>query len=117
MLLSTITTFGIPKTFVRFFPAIKEKGQLYFLSLITPLVGFVLASISYISLPLRPIDSARTSTTGFAASIISTTAPLPESSLALVNIVCLTVKLSVLLGLFSFDNTKVVVLKVSVLLG
>lgn len=45
---STITTFGIPKTFVRFFPAIKEKGQLYFLSLITPLVGFVLASISYI---------------------------------------------------------------------
>ena len=48
IVVSTITTFGIPKTFVRFFPAIKEKGQLYFLSLITPLVGFVLASISYI---------------------------------------------------------------------
>jgi len=48
IVISTITTFGIPKTFVRFFPAIKEKGQLYFLSLITPLVGFVLASISYI---------------------------------------------------------------------
>ena len=48
IVVSTITTFGIPKTFVRFFPAIKEKGQLYFLSLITPLVGFALASISYI---------------------------------------------------------------------
>ena len=47
IVISTITTFGIPKTFVRFFPAIKEKGQLYFLSLITPLVGFVLASLSY----------------------------------------------------------------------
>ena len=48
IVVSTITTFGIPKTFVRFFPAIKEKGQLYFLSLITPLVGFALASISYV---------------------------------------------------------------------
>jgi len=48
IVVSTITTFGIPKTFVRFFPAIKEKGQLYFLSLIIPLVGFVLASISYV---------------------------------------------------------------------
>ena len=47
IVVSTITTFGMPKTFVRFFPAIKEKAQLYFLSLITPLVGFVLASISY----------------------------------------------------------------------
>ena len=28
IVVSTITTFGIPKTFVRFFPAIKEKGQL-----------------------------------------------------------------------------------------
>ena len=48
IVVSTITTFGIPKTFVRFFPAIKEKGQLYFLSLIIPLVGFVLASILYL---------------------------------------------------------------------
>jgi len=48
IVVSTITTLGIPKTFVRFFPAIKEKGQLYFLSLITPLLGFVLASISYV---------------------------------------------------------------------
>ena len=47
LVVSTFTTFGIPKTFVRFFPAIKEKGQLYFLSLITPLLGFVLASVSY----------------------------------------------------------------------
>jgi O-antigen/teichoic acid export membrane protein len=48
IVVSTITTLGIPKTFVRFFPAIKEKGQLYFLSLITSLLGFVLASISYV---------------------------------------------------------------------
>ena len=38
ILVSTFTTFGIPKTFVRFFPVVKEKGQLYFLSLITPLL-------------------------------------------------------------------------------
>ena len=38
IVVSIFTTLGIPKTFLRFFPAIKEKGQLYFLSLITPLV-------------------------------------------------------------------------------
>ena len=43
ILVSTFTTFGIPKTFVRFFPIIKEKGQLYFLSLIIPLLGFILS--------------------------------------------------------------------------
>ena len=47
IVVSTFTTLGIPKTFVRFFPAIKEKGQLYFLSLITPLLGFVFALLSY----------------------------------------------------------------------
>ncbi|MEC9209141.1 MAG: oligosaccharide flippase family protein [Bacteroidota bacterium] len=47
IVVSTFTTFGIPKTFVKFFPTIKEKGQLYFLSIITPLIGFVLASLSY----------------------------------------------------------------------
>ena len=47
ILLSTFTTFGIPKTFVRFFPVIKEKGQLYFLSLIIPLLGFVLSLLVY----------------------------------------------------------------------
>jgi len=47
LVVSTFTTFGIPKIFVRFFPAIKEKGQLYFLSLMTPLLGFVFALLSY----------------------------------------------------------------------
>jgi len=47
IVVSTFTTLGIPKTFVRFFPAIKEKGQLYFLSLIIPLLGFVFALLSY----------------------------------------------------------------------
>jgi len=48
IVVSTITTFGIPKTFVRFFPIIKEKGQLYLLTLITPMLGFILALILYI---------------------------------------------------------------------
>lgn len=47
IVISTFTTLGIPKTFVKYFPAIKEKGQLYFLSFITPLIGFVFAIISY----------------------------------------------------------------------
>ncbi len=47
ILISTFTTFGIPKTFVRFFPVIKEKGQLYFLSLIIPLLGFILSLLVY----------------------------------------------------------------------
>ncbi len=47
ILVSTFTTFGIPKTFVRFFPVIKEKGQLYFLSLIIPLLGFILSLLVY----------------------------------------------------------------------
>ena len=47
LIVATFTTLGIPKTFVRFFPAIKEKGQLYFLSLITPLLGFIFALLSY----------------------------------------------------------------------
>ena len=47
IVISTFTTLGIPKTFVRFFPAIKEKGQLYFLSLITPFLGFAFALLSY----------------------------------------------------------------------
>ena len=30
IVVSTFTTLGTPKTFLRFFPAVKEKGQLYF---------------------------------------------------------------------------------------
>ena len=48
IVIATFSSLGIPKTFVRFFPAIKEKGQLYFLSLITPLFGFVLISFCYV---------------------------------------------------------------------
>jgi len=47
ILVSTFSTFGIPKTFVRFFPVVKEKGQLYFLSLIIPLLGFILSLLVY----------------------------------------------------------------------
>ena len=48
IVISTFTTFGIPKIFLRFFPAIKDKGQLYFLSLITPIIGFLLATLIYV---------------------------------------------------------------------
>ena len=47
IVISTFTTVGVPTTFLRFFPAIKEKGQLFFLSLIVPFIGFTLASLSY----------------------------------------------------------------------
>ena len=47
LVIATITTFGMPKAFVRFFPAIKEKAQLYFLCFIIPLIGFLLAVVSY----------------------------------------------------------------------
>lgn len=47
IVVSAVTTLGVPKIFLRFFPAIKEKGQLYFLSLIIPLLGFVLALFFY----------------------------------------------------------------------
>ena len=46
-LIGTFSSLGIPKTFIRFFPAIKEKGQLYFLSLITPLFGFIISCFGY----------------------------------------------------------------------
>ena len=47
IVVSTVTTLGIPKTFIRFFPAIKQKGQLYCLALITPILGFLLALSAY----------------------------------------------------------------------
>lgn len=47
IVVSTFTTLGVPKTFLRFFPAIKEKGQLFFLSLIIPVLGFLIATFLY----------------------------------------------------------------------
>ena len=48
VVISTFSSLGIPKTFIRFFPTIQERGQLYFLSFITPLFGFILFSLGYI---------------------------------------------------------------------
>ena len=56
IVVSTFTTLGIPKTFVRFFPAIKQKGQLYFLSLITPLLGFFFALLFYLLFKEQLLD-------------------------------------------------------------
>ena len=50
ILISTFTTIGIPKIFIRFYPKINNKGQLYFLSLITPIIGFLIALSAYIFL-------------------------------------------------------------------
>lgn len=46
-LVSTFSSLGVPRIFIRFFPSIKEKGQLYFLSLITPLFGFIFSCLGY----------------------------------------------------------------------
>ena len=47
MVVSTFSHMGIPKVFVRFFPTIKESGQLLFLSLLVPFFGFLLACLAY----------------------------------------------------------------------
>jgi len=46
-LIGTFSSLGVPRIFIRYFPSIKEKGQLYFLSLITPLFGFLLFCLVY----------------------------------------------------------------------
>lgn len=48
IVISAFTTLGAPKMFLRFFPAIKNKGQLYFLSFLTPFIGFLFSLIVYI---------------------------------------------------------------------
>ena len=47
IIISTFTTLGTPKTFLKYFPVVKDKGQLYFLALITPLIGFFFALLFY----------------------------------------------------------------------
>ena len=46
-LIGTFSSLGVPRIFIRYFPAIIEKGQLYFLSLITPLFGFLFSCLGY----------------------------------------------------------------------
>jgi len=45
--LSTFSTLGIPQTFIRFFPSVKQKGELFLFSLIVPLIGFLVLCISF----------------------------------------------------------------------
>ena len=45
--LSTFSTLGIPQTFIRFFPSVKQKGELFLFSLIVPLIGFLVICISF----------------------------------------------------------------------
>ena len=48
IVIATYSSLGIPKTFVKFFPSIKQKGQLYFFSLLVPFFGFIFSSLIYI---------------------------------------------------------------------
>ena len=48
LVVSTLTTFGVPKTFIKFFPSIQNKGQLYLFSFVVPFLGFLLALFCYI---------------------------------------------------------------------
>ena len=48
IVISTFSSLGIPKTFIKFFPSIKQKGQLYFFSLLVPFFGFLFSSFIYI---------------------------------------------------------------------
>ena len=44
---ATYTTFGTPRILIRYFPKVKEKGQLLFLGIILPIVGFLFTLIAY----------------------------------------------------------------------
>ena len=48
IIIATFSTLGIPKAIIKFFPGIKEKGQLYFLSLIVSLSGFLFLLLLYL---------------------------------------------------------------------
>jgi len=48
MVVSAFSHIGMPKVFIRFSPAILEKGQLLFLSLLGPLFGFLITFLGYV---------------------------------------------------------------------
>lgn len=48
LVISTITTLGVPKTFIKFFPSIKNKAQLYLFSFVVPFIGFLIALLFYL---------------------------------------------------------------------
>ena len=47
VVLSTFTSFGIPKVFLKFFPSFKDKSQLLMYSLLLPSIGLLFISIVY----------------------------------------------------------------------
>lgn len=44
---ATFSALGVPRMFIRYFPKVQDKGQLYFLSLVVPLLGFLLLYLFY----------------------------------------------------------------------
>lgn len=44
---STFSQLGVPKTYMRFFPSIQDKGQLLFFGIILSIAGFVLSLLGY----------------------------------------------------------------------
>ena len=45
--ISTFSQLGVPKTYMRFFPSIQDKGQLLFFGIILSVAGFVLSLLGY----------------------------------------------------------------------
>ena len=48
IVIAAFSSLGMPKTFIKFFPSIKEKGQFYFFSLLVPFLGFIFSLLIYI---------------------------------------------------------------------
>lgn len=47
MVLSTFSSFGLPKVIIKFFPSLTEKGNLFFISFLFPLIGILFFLIIY----------------------------------------------------------------------
>ena len=50
LVLSTFTSFGIPKVLLKFFPSYRDKSKLLMYSMLIPTIGLLLVSLLYIFL-------------------------------------------------------------------
>lgn len=47
MVLSTFSSFGLPKVIIKFFPSLTEKGNLFFISFLFPIIGILFFLLIY----------------------------------------------------------------------
>ena len=47
MVLSTFSSFGLPKVIIKFFPSLAEKGNLFFISFLFPIIGILFFLLIY----------------------------------------------------------------------